>query len=422
MIAYITGYLPDSKLYYKRTKCLVTIEISKEHTSIFDRHVTDKNYATYEITNFKIIEIIDELKQNYTKCHITYANILYDLNDVVNKNTTCYLTKKCALFSIKQKIDNCINSYNKDGLLIKKIYYFNNKSSSDYYVDTYNENGLAEQKIYKNHLESLHKKWSENGKLILHKIIEKNVWIDILDQEYQKENEKENENKYNKILNDINNEIQTNAKIYNKTNEKIFIDNMEHLLSSMKNTNDITYNLKINELFFNYFNSVCGKQILKSNTEIRTIVLKKIKELEHNDKISNSIQNIKSTIYDLICQEYENEQLESWSENNTIDKICEKEICKKIKILLEQIQMYKEKTLKIKISTILYRYLNSPFGKIFLTNNEKFRNVVISKIKELKDDVTVVELLTSDDKQTKLLMTQFINSLELVNEHIINMK
>lgn len=417
MIAYIPGSLPDSKKYYSRTNCLITIEISQEHASIFDRHVIDKNCATYKINNFKIIEIIDELKQNYTKCHIINGNTLYALNDVVNKNIDCYLTKKRALFSIPTKIDNCKCSYDQDGLLIEKIIFFG-KSKIDYQVDSYNKKGLVEQKIYKNHAESLHKKWSDSGKLTLHKIKENNVWIDILD----KENKIENENKYNNMLNIINNEMQINAKIYNEINEKIFIDNIEHLLSTMKNTNDITYNLKINELFFNYLNSVCGKQILKSNNEIRIIVLNKIKELQYNDKILNSIQNIKSTIQDFICLEYENEQLESWSENNIIDTNCTNKMIQKIKILLEQTKIYKENTLRIKIITIIYRYLNSPFGKIFLISHKNFRNVAISKIKDLKDDIMVQKLLKNDDEQTKPLITKFINSLELVNNHIINIQ
>lgn len=417
MIAYITGRLPNSKKYHTRTHCLITIEISQEHAIIFDRLVTDKNYATYNITNFKIIEIIDEFKQNYTKCNVIYGNTLYSLNDVVKIKLNCYLTKKGALLSILKRIDNCTNYYDKDGLLIKKIHYFN-KSESDYQVDCYNEKGLVDQQIYKNYDKLLHKKWSDSRELILHKIKEKNVWIDILEQEKQKEHK----TKYNNIVNTINNEMQTNAKIYNETNKKIFIDNIEHLLLSMKNTHGTIYNLKINELFFNYFNSVCGKQILKSSNEIRAIVLNKIIKLKHNDKILNSIQNIKSIVYDLICQEYENEQLESWSENNNINENSTNKMVEKIKILLNQNQIYEEKNLKINIITILYRYLNSPFGKIFLINNENFRNTVISKIKELKNDLVVVELLTSDDKQTKLLMTQFTNSLELVNEHILNIQ
>jgi len=129
MHAYVIGTLPDTKSKYTGTKCLVTVEISAKDVNIFDGPVIDKNNATYKVKNFKIVEIIDESKENYTACFLgdLYKNKdLYNLNDDVRSNRPilCYLTKRRALCSIYEyKINNCRYSYSENGSLISKTQY-----------------------------------------------------------------------------------------------------------------------------------------------------------------------------------------------------------------------------------------------------------------------------------------------------------
>ena len=437
MNAYIIGRLPNTKHPRTGSTCLITIEISAENMSIFDRPVIDKNNASYTVNNFKIIEIIGEFKENYTCCYpIDFVNVIYDLNDIVFGDVICYLTKRRALISIHTiKFDNCKYKYNVDGQLLEKT-VFSNECESDYQIEKYNTNGLLIEELkFSRRVQIFHKKWDFSGILTIHKIKEKNEWIDVLKQEINNINIK----KYIETLNSINAELTTNAKKYSEKNEKIFIDTVESLVLYIKNSIDFLHRVKILKLLFDHFDSVCGMEILKINDGLKMIVSEYITEFEINDDINKiiigknideaiiagnflqSLKKVKSLIIDSVCQEYKDEYIESWSEQTTLNEEISHKITNKIKLLLAMIEICKGID-KLKVSTIIFKYLDTPYGKIFLTQREKFRNVVLAKINELKNCRVVAKFLTCDNKEEILTAEKLINILDKVNTQINNME
>ena len=406
MFAYIAGNLNSTC----QTKCLITIDVDNQYSTIFNRKVINKEFSSYLIPKFKIVEIIDEFKNEFSECYINYN--IRKLNEIVEKSTRCYLTKRGALTSMNI-MNNILCKYSDDGELLQKITYF--KYNKDYQKDIYKNDKLIEQENYKNYCKISYKKWNDEGVLIVYKKLEEHKYIDMLIGLNV-----ENEKKYDEILQIINQELKTNATIYNEANEKIFISNYK-IMSNIEISLSIDFNIKKNILILNYFNSKCGIEILTNNLEILSEITKLIlitKEYCLASPIKNTLPltNIEKIIEKIILSEY---KLKILSDEipiiNKLNKTC---LLNKIKISLNYVSIFKDKIIKVKILTIMFYYLNTTEGKDFLLKQNKFCHTVKNKIIELRNDGVIQNLLTQNNETVNLIVSKYLNYLNYVEEFL----
>jgi len=267
--------------------------------------------------------------------------------------------------------------------------------------------------------------WSDDEMLIMNRILINNVWIDVLSGT-------ENEEKYNEVLNKINKELDTNAKIYDKPNKKIFINNFDFLMSCVKNSSNFIYRIKYAKILFDYFDSVCGIRMLKKDT-IGTEILQMTTKFKNDSNLAeiifqnnndsivaqaflDSIEKIKKSILDLFFQEYDSEIIEEWSTDTKLNEKNKTKIVNKIKILLTECEMYGGKLTRMKIATVIFQYLNSSLGKIFMAKHENFKNTVMNKISEFSNDKSIAEFIKYEQHIKEV--TKFKNILEEVNQYM----
>jgi hypothetical protein len=454
MIAYTIGILPNKSRNHGST-CLVKIETQD---IVINNQVVDQNNAKFKIHKFKILEISDEFKNNYTACYLSNMSHPFKLN-VENHSVYsiyCYLTVRRALCSINEfKIDNIGYYYYNSGVLKKKITFHSKKSYE--YEEYYPSGSIRNKKKFIDNKCVFMEEWLENGKLISRCIFKNNIWINSMDTNIpelvfdsnldKKNNQIMMEKIYSNIEDVIYEELKNNAKIYNDKNKEIFIHNVDYLFEinnkikenyegnyeeNMENIS-VVYRLKIIKLLFEYLDSECGKRILMEEINLRRDIIKCINDftkLIDNNKnnseftltfaksLEDSVKNIKFIMSNLVENKYNNNDLEEWTQNITLKKENKSKFFGEIMYYLDKIKIFEDSSLKMKIATIIFRYLDTPIGKFYIAENKKFSDTVSEKIKELCNDSCVIKSLNSNNENIKNIALELKNTMQKVNKNI----